>query len=1120
MREAIDLTKVAQTFPGFPSPFIARDNIIETFEASFASGIEVIVLEAPDGSGKTMTAAQFAARHPDRSLSLFVRSESRWGYDPEFVRLDLCQQLAAALGRSPLGESEALGEPGMRQLLFSFRTRAKRDKYYFVIDGLHEVPPSDHHTVSQIWEMFPIGFPNCHFLVTDDGQLQKRLTLPTNKKIVMLPTFILEESLRYLGSLPGLEKQTAEELHRTCKGIPGRLASVRRLLGSGVTPGSIIEEVIQQLPDLFDLEWRWVDAEDEVCLKLLAHIAHDSRRQTVPELASITGLDQETVENKLKPLPFIVIPPNSSHVTFVSEAFRKHAVARLSRLRSEVEEAIINEMLKNPDSERTRELLPGYLYKVGKFDHLLNFLTPEYLDLMLQSSQSIAPVKQKVELGVQASVQLHRDSDLIRFSIHGSALMQLDSADAWKSEIEARIALDDFQTAIALAQSAPLKEDRLHLLAVVAKGRRKRGMTPEPELVDNIRLLYDQIDTSRLGRRAYEIASDLVYTDHDLAMRLIEGARETDPEEVDLEIATLALNSRKLASIEEGDAAEKIRSRIRSPQLRQFSQEMMLMVQDYTAREILAEVKKLGDASRKLFYLRRWTLKNRRNQETPKVIEEALGIAIAATEYTPNARDMRELASPLPFVVDRASAERIIRMFDAQKGSIEHYGPSIDYVRLQLLIARCEYGYDLEKSRARFEDAYLYILDISDLSVRAECLARLLSALVRTDESRRPESVAELHIQVERELKSAVAELLDATALHDEVFEGIIRALSVGCLDLAVEIAQSLNTEPRRDAGLLEAIGGAAGSEKRVRLDQLHPLITSIIDPETRSQAILSVLQSVASRGGFDEATAAELLPYLQLIENMDDVKDKIQAYSTLYQILAGVESMRFGTVRGHIAEKFKDCLRAVDEGWEKVQLAFEIVSALAPHSVSEASGFLKIAEEAKKEILLQTRDIASAYIGTVLLAIAAYSGLLPRRLATDEDTRKLSELIEQIPSEGQRAWVWAELALRAHAKDEAALCKDVVATRIRPLLQSLAEMNLQHSREIVVLVAPALYCANPINARRDFDELPLHLRDYAILRTCLFMMRRHTLHEPYEHSLGQGYDLSYDQILVLVSHF
>ena len=323
MREASDLTKVAQTFPRFPSPFIARDNIIETFEASFASGIQVIVLEAPDGSGKTLTAAQFAARHHDRSLSLFVHSESRWGYDPEFVRLDLCQQLAAALGKNPLGEPEAMSEPGMRQLLYNFRSRAKRDRYYFVIDGLHEVPRSDHHSVRQIWEMFPIGFPNCHFLVTDDGQLQDGLTLPTNKKSVMLPTFILEESLRYLEGLPGMGRQTAEELHRTCKGIPGRLASVRRLLVSGVTPGSIIEEVIQQLPDLFDLEWRWVDAKDEVCLKLLAHIAHDSRRQTVPELASITGLDQETVENKLKPLPFILMPPNSFHVTFVSEAFRK-----------------------------------------------------------------------------------------------------------------------------------------------------------------------------------------------------------------------------------------------------------------------------------------------------------------------------------------------------------------------------------------------------------------------------------------------------------------------------------------------------------------------------------------------------------------------------------------------------------------------------------------------------------------------------------------------------------------------------------------------------------------------------------------------------------------------------
>src|SRR5262249_14061698 len=170
------------------------------------------------------------------------------------------------------------------------------------------------------------------------------------------------------------------------------------------------------------------------------------------------------------------------------------------------------------------DALPGYLYKAGRLDELLQYLSPGYLEKTLQHSQSLAPVKQKVDLGVQVSLDLSRDSDLVRFSIHKSALMQLDTADVWKAEIEARIALDDFPTAIGLAQSAGLKEDRLHLLAVVAKGRRQKGLAPEAELIESIKLLYGQIDKRQLGKRAFKIASDLVYTNPALAVELVEEA--------------------------------------------------------------------------------------------------------------------------------------------------------------------------------------------------------------------------------------------------------------------------------------------------------------------------------------------------------------------------------------------------------------------------------------------------------------------------------------------------------------------------------------------------------------------------------------------------------------------
>src|SRR5207247_11320760 len=74
--EIMDLTKVASTFPKLASPNIIRENMISTLGEMLRADTEVVIVEGPDGSGRTTLLTQFAQHHSHNAFSLFVRSSS------------------------------------------------------------------------------------------------------------------------------------------------------------------------------------------------------------------------------------------------------------------------------------------------------------------------------------------------------------------------------------------------------------------------------------------------------------------------------------------------------------------------------------------------------------------------------------------------------------------------------------------------------------------------------------------------------------------------------------------------------------------------------------------------------------------------------------------------------------------------------------------------------------------------------------------------------------------------------------------------------------------------------------------------------------------------------------
>ncbi len=251
MAEIVDPTVICRNFPTCPMVEILRDNLLDTLDRIFQGGTGIVSMEGTDGIGKTILLRQFALRHHDRSISLFIQPISRLSYAPEYLRLALAEQVHWIVSGNIL-DTEIADESLLRTLLIALQKRSIRERapYYFCIDGLDEIPRDDPRNLDFILkDLLPLGMSGFRFLFTGDFQpLFSSFTKSTAGKPFSIPFFSLDDSSRYLSPL-NLGPQAVEDLHRMCKGIPGHLAVVARLLHAGTSVSTLLEQDLDNLPD-------------------------------------------------------------------------------------------------------------------------------------------------------------------------------------------------------------------------------------------------------------------------------------------------------------------------------------------------------------------------------------------------------------------------------------------------------------------------------------------------------------------------------------------------------------------------------------------------------------------------------------------------------------------------------------------------------------------------------------------------------------------------------------------------------------------------------------------------------------------------------------------------------
>ena len=171
-----------QSIPELPEPCLGRENILDTIDQTFEGSVDVFVIDGDEDQGKTVTAAS-CQRHKDRAFTLFLKTGSRWAYDPSIVRQELCQQLANAL-RKPLPEETPPDDATFRGLLIGLRrwVNTLRKPVYFVIDGVFEIPPTDTSSAKQIWDLLPFDMPGPQVSGHAINRFENRLVAAKVKK--------------------------------------------------------------------------------------------------------------------------------------------------------------------------------------------------------------------------------------------------------------------------------------------------------------------------------------------------------------------------------------------------------------------------------------------------------------------------------------------------------------------------------------------------------------------------------------------------------------------------------------------------------------------------------------------------------------------------------------------------------------------------------------------------------------------------------------------------------------------------------------------------------------------------------------------------------------------------
>ncbi len=1090
-----------------PENLVDRANFIETI-ARLLNDSQVVFLEGEEGYGLTTLAAQFCQQFPSHSFGLFVKPSSRATYSPDFIRQTLAEQVSWFLDQEEFGQ-DSVDPKTFGSLLFRLRRRAiKKAPVYFVIDGMQKIL----HQESSLHEIFstilPFWIENAKFVICGKRDDFKKYLADILSKYIQPNTFSLLETQRFM--LPMIvDNHDVRTIQQLCKGIPGHLASVRRLLLGGSTLEQIFESSPEQFPSFIKLEFSQVEQLSVNAKKMLSLIAFSGRQLTTAELLKITNFNQSEISDLTTLCKFLVTSDVDGQIDFASDAHRKFACTILETDKTFALTEHIRYLSVKPSSPDALSFLPVYFQQLDQASELVRILTPDHFSHLLKMTSSLSSITARARLGMISASTLVQIPDVLRFSVMQSTFLGLTKAEGSSSQIRALVSLGRHQTALSIAFNCSTDEERLKFLAAYAKASKQLIDTINPEILAAIQHSAKSIDFSQIGEAAIDLATDIVHVDPDLAMSIVDEVSSGNTGvDKDIAFARLSLETSKKDSQSESSSKNTSRSRISDEKLQIFISSVTALISDYSDVEIISASATL-ESNRQLSFLGYWIGKHKNTPGALKVAEHALDIMIRDAAHKPKMREFHAIARALPHAEDIAKIKELVGRFDSQKGLIADSSISTDTVSLQMTLAHAEMLYDQEAAATRIIDCYFELSTSNNSDTKLECFPLMLWYLHSIDKEGKLEVTHGFIVLILSEFTPLMFAVLSNSADHFLIMKFALAQFSRFDITTAINIAESLNVEGRRDAAKVEICRTL--QELDLTVDPIKNFVTTLAlirDDNSKWSSLEAFVENIAIRKERLEAAQIELLEqHARLIGNSIL---SARSFISLIKLraIAGLE------IPTGAAIELQGLIRQVDTSYNRSRLFFDACEVTASHSSETAAEFYELGVFEKNSSSMSTASLTQIFTYSLFLCSRSIGGSMISEFFDEEVLIRFIQLVDTVPADSIKIDIVSDLASRAMFNGRADIAKNLMATHVVPLIARSEPLG-KFWRDILLTSAlPVLYLTHQVIALQRFADLPRSKRENTIRAALDLIITKSPRTNPDLEGTKDDFEISFPDVL------
>ena len=503
-------------------------------------------------------------------------------------------------------------------------------------------------------------------------------------------------------------------------------------------------------------------------------------------------------------------------------------------------------------------------------------------------------------------------------------------------------------------------------------------------------------------------------------------------------------------------------------------------------------------------------------QDILLVVEKAILDSISSTQFSPTATFYREVLAPLPQSNDMNVRSGLISIVDAQRPIIQRKGPTVDYVRLELLLAQCNYlDGNFAVSAHRLEDLYLEVLDgLDTLEIRATCFAWCLAELEHFDSECILDQKTEIREILRDELTKAVTSVLKHGSDQFSILEGALEPLALYLPDHALDIARKLNTANRRNEAyfcILETISESALVAPNIAF------LFGVLDIMDREELFDIALTKMVSRLAVlietDLASDEDISGALQKIENGASASVRAECLGMLAAAL-GDDTVQRGFL-STISDRLLTDFGNIDIPRLRYSIGCKLVVRLNDKCSSLASEvFLLFSQNNQVSRIGENVDKGCFYILDLL--IKSTSALARSKLLQDSDVKRVRDMIVRVHDPILRLRLLSFLAFYFWREQLQSYFDVVVNEEIWPNLDRLNSSNQSGTFIAWESAYPVVWLEDHDRARAAIENFPRQEINHCVWALCFALLYKQPVGEPLDSwSKRTAAVLTYSDILI-----